>query len=187
MRLSLLICHLGSRKLELERLRAIIDPTLTDEVEVLVETDRGILTTGEKRNRLLARAMGDYVAFIDDDDTVSPEYVPATLAALARTPEATHCELWGLYTPPRASEGIPFHLSMRYATWRNTPELLERPVDHLNAVRRDIALHARFPALDVGEDVVYATGIAPLLRIEAPLPGLLYGYDHSERRDYQWP
>jgi len=41
------------------------------------------MTIGAKRNQLLHRAKGDYVAFVDDDDLVSSDYVNKVLSAVS--------------------------------------------------------------------------------------------------------
>jgi len=43
-------------------------------LEILEERDSGQMSVGLKRRRLLQRAKGKYVAFIDDDDAVTNEY-----------------------------------------------------------------------------------------------------------------
>ena len=58
---------------ELNRqMASLVDPS---EVELLTELDDGELTIGAKRNRLLERATGDYVASVDDDDKIHPRYL----------------------------------------------------------------------------------------------------------------
>jgi len=74
MLLSLLICSLKDRQGYLERLMQILDPQLSgieDKVEVIVELDNGERSIGAKRNALLDKAKGEYLAFIDDDDIIS--------------------------------------------------------------------------------------------------------------------
>jgi len=48
-------------------------------VEHLVLLDNKRRTVGEKRDSLLRIARGDFVAFVDDDDKVSGDYVQAIL------------------------------------------------------------------------------------------------------------
>ena len=64
--------------------RQIEDPR---SVEILLEFDRGDSTLGVRRNRLLRRATGDYLVFLDETDRVSGDYVNRVLAATAGDPD----------------------------------------------------------------------------------------------------
>lgn len=46
-----------------------------ERVEVLLESDNGEMTSGEKRHLLATRSRGNYRCFVDDDDEVTPTYV----------------------------------------------------------------------------------------------------------------
>jgi glycosyltransferase involved in cell wall biosynthesis len=48
-------------------------------VEHLILMDNKRRTVGEKRDALLRAAKGNYVAFVDDDDFISPDYVSLIL------------------------------------------------------------------------------------------------------------
>ena len=88
MTLSILICTLPNRIGYLSQLLQVLTPQRTDEVEVLVESDNGSMTTGMKRNILLHSSKGKYVVFIDDDDMVAPTYVKDILMAAESNPDA---------------------------------------------------------------------------------------------------
>ena len=74
-KLSILICSLASRADKLQRLMNVLQPQINDSVELLVKTDNGEMPIGKKRNLLLEEASGAYIAFVDDDDLVSEDYV----------------------------------------------------------------------------------------------------------------
>lgn len=95
MKLSILICHLDQRKHLVVRLLSVLNPQLTPEVEILTDSTPGI-SIGAKRNQLLARATGQYVVFIDDDDLVSTNYVSLILQAIQNNPDVVDME--GIYT-----------------------------------------------------------------------------------------
>ena len=84
MKLSILIPTLHSRKVKLERLMKLLRDQLQPDIEVLLEPDKGEVSIGCKRNALLHRALGDYVCFIDDDDTVSPDYIACLMEGIYR-------------------------------------------------------------------------------------------------------
>jgi hypothetical protein len=79
-RLSILILTLKSRESMFDRLLSVLGPQCEGlPVEIIVEKDDGESCIGDKRNRCLDRATGDYIAFIDDDDLVHDEYVELIL------------------------------------------------------------------------------------------------------------
>jgi len=57
--LSILVPTLASRKRSLDKLMGVLSVQLTNEVEVLTESDDGSLTVGRKRNALVQRAAGN--------------------------------------------------------------------------------------------------------------------------------
>lgn len=79
---SICICHYESEERNdslnnlLENLnKQISQNNLTEEIEILVESDSGYLSVGSKRNKLIDRCSGEYISFIDDDDDVSENYI----------------------------------------------------------------------------------------------------------------
>lgn len=88
MKLSILMASLSSRNSS--AISASVEQQIqrhSGEVEFLVESDSGELTSGQKRNMLMGRASGEYVAFIDDDDTLAEDYVDSLLTATSSNPD----------------------------------------------------------------------------------------------------
>jgi len=171
--LSILICHISSRESLLNRLLSILEPQLTDQVEVLIETDNGERTTGEKRNVLLDKAQGEYVAFIDDDDTVSFDYVAKILKAVETKPDC--CSLQGELRRSNNPSRFFFH-SIQWDHWFERNGRYYRNPNHLNAVKREIAVNVRFPKKNVGEDQDYSMRLHKHLVTEVPILGTIYIY-----------
>ncbi len=168
-RLSILVCSVSSRRRQLERLVAylrwqkqvLVQPAM---VEICVDMDEEI-TVGEKRQRLLERAVGDYVAFIDDDDWVDSKYVERVIAACGQSKDC--CSLIGVITE-NGSNPRRFEHSLEHSGWYTREDgVYIRTPNHLNAVRRSLALKAGFVAKDVGEDHAYSTALGPLIKTEA--------------------
>ena len=173
-RLSILICSIVGRETLLRRLLASLDSQTSDDVEILVETDDRKITTGAKRNVLLKRAAGDYVAFVDDDDTVSDDYVPKILSALTSSPDC--CSLEGSIHFKRRNETKKFVHSISYDDWFEKDGIYYRCPNHLNTVKREIALQVMFPDVRVGEDKRYSLALRPLLDVEECIGGVIYYY-----------
>ena len=83
MLVSFLICGLEGRPWE--SLAANVQDQIDSHFlpcEVLTNVDSGESSSGSKRNELMSRAKGQYVAFIDDDDNVSGNYVESICSAI---------------------------------------------------------------------------------------------------------
>jgi glycosyltransferase involved in cell wall biosynthesis len=164
--LSILIPSLLNRRELLERLLKILNAQKTDEIEIIFSVDTGTISTGEKRNALMDKARGEYIVYVDDDDTVSEDYVCLVTEAIKRSrPDCIGINL------VHYKDGI-FHgnceLSLRIKEWGNfineNPPRYERFPIHLNPVRRDIAMKARFPKSSNEEDRHYGLALQPLLK-----------------------
>ena len=81
--LTICIPSLATRAPLLARLLACLgrQPRAGD-VEILIAVDDGQVTTGAKRNQLVAAARGAYVCHVDDDDLVAPDYLACILEAI---------------------------------------------------------------------------------------------------------
>ncbi len=188
-RLSILICSLKERKKRLKRLLEELEKQQHKAVEILINIDDKKITTGAKRNRLLKKAKGDYIAFIDDDDMVSVNYVVKILEALKTDPDC--CSLEGLLFRP--NQRYPFYHTIECTGWYQKDGKYYRTPNHLNTVKRELALQTGFLEINRGEDVDYSTRLRPLLETESYIEGLLYYYIKDkkwirpQRRKYEIP
>ena len=191
-KLSILICSITERESLLKNLLADLERQRTDDVEILVEIDNKVITTGAKRNVLLRRAIGDYIAFVDDDDKISEDYVPKILEAIKTHPDC--CGIEGEITHivkvrmRRLSSRFSGHYkhaqrrvqkfihSIRYNRWFESNDVYYRCPNHLNPVKREIALKVMFPDLNKEEDKDYSFRLYPLLKTEQYIDGIIYFY-----------
>lgn len=181
MKLSILICTLPSR---LPRLATLLD-NLTKQtkgrkdVEILYLGDNKSITVGQKRNTLLAMAKGRYVAFIDDDDRVHPQYVALILQAMDKLPDVINFKV------EITTNGInpkPVTYSAAFEADADYPDRYERLPNHLMAVRKELAVKCGgFPAINCGEDADYAIRLKPMIKTQANIPHVLYYYDFNTR------
>lgn len=179
-RLSILIPTLPERATFLKRLRVMLDPQLVGQpVEILLDDRPRPITTGAKRNALLARASGDYVAFVDDDDLVSAHYVRDVLKALEDSPDCA--ELRGIITVDGRNPK-DFHHTIHCEKWEERNGVYLRYCNHLNAIRRELALQAGFPEKNHGEDKEFSDRVKPLLRTMGEVPSVLYLYQSRTRK-----
>lgn len=166
--LSILICSTTARRASFNRLVGHLRAQMRAwprQVELVVDIDDGEKTIGQKRNGLLERAVGTYVAFVDDDDWVSHDYVDRIVTALIDN-EADCVSLEGIITTDGENPERFTH-SIEHDHWYSASGVHFRSINHLNAVRRSIALKVGFPSKNFGEDHDYSRALRPFLKSEA--------------------
>jgi hypothetical protein len=144
--LGILIATIPRRRHYLTRLMERLTPQLTDDVRVRLDADEHT-TIGGKRQRLLSESAERFLAWIDDDDTVSPRYCASILEAIHRdSPDIVGFQvrkfvdgqLREVQTHSLVAPGI------------------KRIPSHLNPVRREVALAVGFRPLAEDEDADYS-------------------------------
>lgn len=175
-KLSILICHVPERQELLADLLFNLGLQIADfdgAVEVIVDAESG--STGTKRNRLISKAQGDYVCFVDDDDKVSDDYVIKIMEAIAESPDCVGMQ--GHFYFDGEFRGI-FEHSISHKEWSESEfgivKYLRCP-NHLNPIKRSLLPPDPFPDLVVGEDRAYSALIRPLLKTEKSA-GMIYQY-----------
>lgn len=188
-KLSILIPSLISRNeqflsLKEELFRQIIEANATEDVEILDYVDSGEASIGAKRNVLLQKATGQYVAFFDDDDKPSSHYIAKVLAGCNEGKDC--CSLRGVITFNGDTPEI-FEHSIKYDAYKTNhtgvPKY-ERYPNHLNAIRSDIARSFTFPEINHGEDTDWATQIkrAGSITTEAVITDIIYHYQYVSKK-----
>jgi glycosyltransferase involved in cell wall biosynthesis len=192
MQLSLLIPTLERRRDQLARLvegleLQVRNAVRSSQVEILTYSDAGEHSIGHKRNVLLGRAKGEFVAFIDDDDEVSERYIESICSALARRPEVDCLGIRGVVTF-RGSHPRGFVHSVRYSDIFSRNHTYYRPPTHLNPIRRAIAVRYRFPDVSYSEDFGWALQMRDdcALQREEFISSVLYYYHSRRWWGYQW-
>lgn len=172
-KLSILICSLDKREDKLKRLMDVLQSQVNDDVEIIVKSDSGQMEIGKKRNILLEESTGEYISFVDDDDLVSDDYVKKIIEATVLKPDC--CGLQGIITFQGKSPRMFIH-SLKYKEWFEQNNIYYRCPNHLNPVKREIALQVKFPEVNFGEDKDYSIRLLPLLKEEIFIPGVIYHY-----------
>lgn len=189
--LSLLIPTLESRRAQFTALcdglrRQIAAGRLESQVELLSLCDDGARPTGAKRNALLEQAAGEFVAFVDDDDEVSGDYVMRICEAIRRRPGIDCVGIKGVITFRGLHPRIFVH-SIRYSDYSSAGGVYTRPPYHLNPMRRSIAQAYRFREVYYSEDIDWALRILAdgRLRSEEFIDAILYYYRSRRMWPYQ--
>jgi hypothetical protein len=182
---SILICSLHSRKLFLDKLieclKSQIKLEYKTKIQILVNSDNGEKSIGSKRNDLLNQSKGRYIAFIDDDDLVSNNYIQLILNVIDKSnPDVVGIHL--LMTTNGQNECRTFH-SIKYDHWYDEQDE-QRPdrrkyfrcPNHLNPVKREFAIRTKFPEINIGEDHEYSDKLKILLKTEEYIEQPIYYY-----------
>lgn len=184
--LSVLICSLHSRAQFLHRLKSELEKQINqynfhDQVDIVIDTDNGEKTIGQKRNDLIEKAKGKYVCFIDDDDMVSPFYLKTILKGCEQDTDCVG--LVGRMTIDGSREKIFIH-SARFKTYFEQNRIYYRPPNHLNAIKREIAIQFKFPEKNFSEDTDWALQVAKsnMIKTEAPVNVVLYYYLYRSKK-----
>lgn len=172
MKLSILIPTLPSRFAFFARLWAILEPQLTDEVEVLWLGDAHNRPLGAKRNELLQMAQSDYVVFCDDDDLIEPHYVSSILEATKEGSDVI------CFDQTVSIDGGPrklckYGLEYEYV---DTPELWTGKPAHTQPYKTAIAQQCHFPLTNWGEDFGFVSQAWPLCKTQTRINDVLYHY-----------
>lgn len=176
MRLSILICTLETRK---TLFNVLLDELKKQskgyKVEILSDCDNGEQTIGAKRNKLLQKATGDYVCFVDDDDWVDSEYISKIMEALESQPDCV--KILGVMNTNGFNQ-VRFEHSIVHGVYSTFGGVYRRPPNHLNPIKTNIAQRFKFPETNFGEDTDWALQVrdSGLLQREEVTYKVLYHY-----------
>lgn len=179
--LSILVPTTPDRANYLAKLISIFEKQKNNKFELVVYEDHKEKTTGEKRNRLLQEARGEWICFVDDDDEVVDDYIESIWPGLSNEYDVVAMHI--LYYENGVFKGNSFH-SLKYDKWfedRAKREYYRCP-NHLNPVKKDLAITAGFPNKNHGEDSAYSLSLYPLLNKEYNANKPLYKYFFRSRK-----
>ncbi len=187
--LSICICSLFKRSFYLRSLKEYLDKmalAFPGQVEILIETDNGEITTGAKRNILYGKARGEYVSSVDDDDWVYPYYMEEILKAIQTGPDAVAIN--GIMTTDgrhSATWDISYLNPYMTAQIRHQTHYL-RFHNHLSPIKREIVLQYPFPDQTFQEDYVFAKAMADAqaIKTEVKVKKPMYEYRFRTHKRY---
>jgi len=177
---SILICTLDEREAQFNSIYSNLNEQikklgLEDKIEVLFYRDNRQVSVGYKRNELLNRSKGKYICFCDDDDEVHSNYIGMIYEQLLKDPDCVN--LIGIITHDGRNPRYFTH-SIQYNHYYEHNNVYFRPPNHLNPIRRSIAIQFLFPEKNFGEDTDWAMKIAnsKLLKTEEIISEPYYFY-----------
>jgi len=181
-KLSILIATVPERQKTFNLISLSLLEQQVPSVQILSDnTLRGEKSIGAKRQRLLNRAGGDYVVFIDDDDVIMPNYIELILKALTTNPDCVDLNILML-TEQQNPQMCYHHLVNK--KWHQKGGEYFRGATQFNPVKRSIALKVGFPDLRFGEDQPYSEGITSLCKTSVLIPEIIYLYNFSRKENH---
>lgn len=148
-------------------------------VEILTDVDNGEATSGVKRNRLTQRSTGHYIAFVDDDDELAPNYLVSMVQGCLSGADVVSFKLAYHAHPPRRNEVWQFGL---YPNMRYPHGLM--CVNHLCAWRRELATMVSWcPRLGYADDQLWFQPLyhSGLVQTNYQINEVLYHYQYNPK------
>lgn len=182
--LSVLIATIPEREYLLHPLVSFLVKQLndpinnSDKVEIIIDPET-MYNIGTKRNRLLARASGEYIVFADDDDEVYHNYISLILEACKSDSDCIGIN--GIITTNGQDEKKWF-ISKEYQSWYSNAGIYYRTPNHISPVKRELALKAGFPEISYAEDAEYSRRLLPFLKTETIISEPIYHYKYVENK-----
>jgi glycosyltransferase involved in cell wall biosynthesis len=158
-------------------------------VEILVLLDNRSKSISEKRNDLLQMARGKYIAFLDDDDAVSKDYMSKILTAIDEND--VDCISFNQWC---SINGEPMDVEFGIGNphgqlWRDEDGFLgdiKRPPYHMCLWRREIAQSEGFNPVygangQSSEDIDWLMRLYPKIQTEHHIEDALHGYIYNSK------
>lgn len=156
-------------------------------VEILTLIDNKAMTIGQKRNMLLSCARGKYLAFLDDDDMVSEDYISQILFAIRAAPNhgvdviafRQHCTVNGKTFHVDFGLGNSFEpvISDDNGNYKD----IKRPPYHMCAWRSIIAKNTPFPDISYGEDAAWISQMIQRCKSQWKTDKILHYYRYDDK------
>jgi glycosyltransferase involved in cell wall biosynthesis len=177
--LSILIASTRNREHMFNNLMRFLKVQKTSEIEVLASIDNGEKTIGTKRNELLKASVGKYVCLVDDDDMISPYFVNMIVNATKNNSDCIGIK--GIITLKNTEPRLFIH-TIKCKDWYEDNNVYYRNPNHLNPIKREIALDTMFPDISNQEDRMFSHWIQPKLKTETFIETPLYYYYPSSEQ-----
>jgi hypothetical protein len=180
--LTILIPTINTRAGLLIRLLSELNNQITDSSIIIdVLMDYQDASIGFRRNILLNRAESKYICFFDDDDMPTQYYIESIMQGMINGYDC--CSLKGIYTVNGSNPEI-FEHSLKYSSWKTNENAVypdvkyERPPNHLNCIKADIAKKFLFKDISHGEDNAWSDMIqeSGLIKSEYYINKPIYNY-----------
>lgn len=182
---QILIAHIaGARHATMRALLDVLAPQMQPGVQVIVYADNLEASYAAKLQALMDAADAEYVSVLSDDDSVSPDFIPRVLAAMAARPDYVGFRV--RYTEDGAPQRPVIH-SLACGRWEDTAGELIRDLMYFNPVRLEHARRVRFRGS--GCDREWADDLRALgcVQAEVFIDAEMHYYQHSPADEFGTP
>ena len=146
------------------------------QVEHLMLSDNRTRSIGAKRQALLDIARGEYIAFVDDDDDISDDYVSRILAAIESKPDVITFRQKVTYNG--ATGIVEFGINNHDHPFEPDTITLRAPW-HVCAWKREKVATCQFGESNYGEDLVWCQQARRRIASGLHIPAILHSYTHD--------
>jgi len=174
-KLSILTPTIPGRGEQLAFLQAKIEAQ-GGSVEHLVFCDNRARTIGAKRQALVDIARGDFLAFVDDDDDISDDYVSKILAAIETGADVITFNQRAIYNGLESE--VHFSVKNQDGAFNPSGITLRAPW-HVCAWKREKVIGCLFGESSYGEDLVWCQQARKRIRTGYHIDSVLHTYRHD--------
>lgn len=160
-------------------------PCDVTEVEILCLMDNKRRSIGLKREALVQAARGKWLAFVDDDDDVAPNYMREIMAAINMDDievslgfPVSQVIVFDQLAEIEGKSHIVEHSILNENTELGELGALRKPWHH-NVWKSEFAKTAHFPDISYGEDSEWLKQLWPRVTMERRIPMILHHYRWS--------
>lgn len=166
------------RAAQLKELLDLLEPQIdkaNGEVQAIVLYNNFDKNLGELRQSIVDRAQGEYISFIDDDDTVPTDFIETILPLLDGKVDYVGFKV---NLTHNGNKMKPVYHSLKYSDWKEDDSGYYRDITHLNPIKTSIARQATFFG-GAGEDVSWSNQLRGKAKTEHFIDREMYNYRHS--------
>ena len=181
--LSILVASLPERIELLSKLyKQVVPQTIGKPVEILVITDNRTMSIGQKRQVLNEMAKGKYVVHVDDDDTISEDYVDLLLEKIRENRYDVINFVCMVHIGDENPKPCYYSKDFIYS---NLEKYNLRKPNSRCCFRKETALQQNYHDYPYAEDDDWGERIAPFIKRECIIDKVLYNYKWVEK-DKDW-
>jgi glycosyltransferase involved in cell wall biosynthesis len=177
--LSILIPSVPERLSELSnQVNHLTKQVGNEPVEILTFLDNKKRTTGRKRNELLNLSQGSYVVFVDDDDTLSDDYVSSLLGAIRAHPDSDCIVFDVMFNDIKKNQKtlVKYGVEYPHGFDKNKNQYTRKP-NHLMCFSRQLALSVKYRDISYKEDDRWEEIAHKKICNQTRIEKVLYTYD----------
>jgi len=177
MKLSILTPTIPTRASQVAKLQEKIQSQIGNlPVEHLVFCDNRQRSIGAKRQALVDIARGQYVAFVDDDDDISDDYVSSILIAIGHNPDVVTFRQRAIYNGLESD----VHFGVNNLDGKfNAGGITFRAPWHVCAWKRDVVAGCLFGESNYGEDLIWCEQARKRIKTASHIDLTLHTYRHD--------